>query len=49
MKKKHYQQPSVHTVELRQQHHLLAESNEVYRTTGEEQLQYGGEGDYEDR
>ena len=48
MKKKHYQQPSVHTVELRQQHHLLAGSDKVYRTTGEE-LQYGGEGDYDDR
>ena len=48
MKKKHYQQPSVHTVELRQKHHLLTGSNEVYQTTGGE-LRYEGEGDYDDR
>ena len=48
MKKKHYQRPTTHTIELRQEYHLLAGSNEVQRISGEE-LQYGGEGNYDDR
>ena len=48
MKKKQYQRPSMQTLALRQRFHLLAGSDVVYRTSGED-LQYGGAGDYYDR
>jgi len=48
MKKKQYQRPSMQTLALRQRFHLLAGSDVVHRTSGED-LQYGGAGNYDDR
>jgi len=48
MKKKQYQRPSMQTLALRQRFHLLAGSDVVYQTLGED-LKYGGAGDYDDR